>query len=157
MEAESEVIKGHDEIVRHAKALLAELPLPPGAEVTLPPRSSDTMGGEYIEYVPNKSLTVTFPTRPDYLNALGLVQGGFICAMFDNAFGGIGLMAVRQPMTTIDLHVEFLRPVIVGTVVTIKTELRKSGRSLVNACAEARQPNGKLLATASTNFLIIKM
>lgn len=151
----SDTVSGHDEIVLCAKKLLEALPLPPGVEVTVPPRSSEEMGGRYLEYGPGERLLAEFPARAQYVNALGLVQGGFIAAMFDNVFGGIGLMAIRKPLTTIDLHVEYLRPVFPGMVVRIDARIRKGGRSLVNASAEALDPGGKLIATATTNFLVV--
>jgi uncharacterized protein (TIGR00369 family) len=151
----SDIVRGHDEIVLHAKKLLEALPMPPGVEVTVPPRSSEEMGGRYLEYGPGDRLVAEFPARAQYVNALGLVQGGFVAAMFDNVFGGIGLMGIRKPLTTIDLHVEYLRPVLPGTVVRIDARIRKSGRSLVNASADALNSEGKVVATATTNFLVV--
>ena len=54
-------------------------------EFSLPsPRCSSFIKGEFIEYIPGKSLTLAFPVLEDYLNPAQTMQGGIITAAFDN-------------------------------------------------------------------------
>lgn len=126
-------------------------------EITLPPPSFVTMNAEMEEYEKNKRLIVSFPVEKSQTNPVGVMQGGFIAAAFDNTFGPLSYMVAKKPMTTIDMNIQYIRGVEVNQTVLVEATIVAKGFSTLHMTAEMRNLKGKILATASTNLLIIKM
>lgn len=92
-----------------------------------------------------------------HANAVGSVHGGVLATLFDTAMGfsvsstldaGVGY-------TTLDLQVRYLRAVQPGHVVRVQGFCEHTGRRTAIARGEARDDQGKLLATGSTSCLIL--
>ncbi|MCC5813266.1 MAG: PaaI family thioesterase [Leptospira sp.] len=125
--------------------------------ITLPPPSFVTMNAVMEEYEKNKRLIVSFPVDMSQTNPVGVMQGGFIAAAFDNTFGPLSYMVAKRPMTTIDMSIQYIRGVEVNQTVLVEAKIVAKGFSTLHMTAEMRNQKGKILATASTNLLIIKM
>lgn len=125
--------------------------------VTVPPPSFTSMNGEFEEYEKNKRLVVSFPVDNSQTNPVGVMQGGFIAAAFDNVFGPLSYLIAKKPMTTIDMNIQYIRGVEVNQRVLVEAVLIAKGFSTLYMTAEMKNAKGKLLATASTNLLIIKI
>ena len=53
-----------------------------------PPACSKTLGLEFVEIDGERGMIETkFEARPDFLNPVGTVQGGFLAAMLDDTMG----------------------------------------------------------------------
>ena len=78
-------------------------PLPPGAV---------TLGFKLLEFDPARgAIRVQFEAKPEFLNPLGVVQGGFIAATLDDTLGP-ALVCTLPPghfAPTIELKVNFIR------------------------------------------------
>lgn len=59
----------------------------------------------------------------------------------------------QKPATTINLSMDFLRPCLVGEVLT-KCRFVKQGKTVLNIESEAWQ-NNKMVARSTANFLIL--
>ncbi len=83
----------------------------------------------------------------------GVVQGGFLIAMMDDAMGfncfiSLG-MANRQ--ASIDIHTHFLRAVQYGRV-EVEARVVRAGRSVAFLEAELFGPDGELAARATSSM-----
>lgn len=121
----------------------------------IPPPCFATMKAEFIEYESRKSLTVAFPVLPEHLNPGGTMQGGFITAAFDNVFGPLSYLAARGVCTSIDIHTQFVRGIEAGDTLTVTATVVSRGTGTTYMTGEARNSARKLVATASTNLLIV--
>ena len=99
------------------------------------------------------TLRLAFNPPRDVINFGGVVQGGFLIAMMDDAMGfncfiSLG-MTNRQ--ASIDLHTHFLRPVEYGRV-EVEARVVRAGRSVAFLEAELYGPDGELSARAASSM-----
>lgn len=121
--------------------------LPPCVKVMKP---------EFVEYVAGKSLTFSYPVLEIHLNPQGSMQGGFICAAFDNTFGMlVYLVTKKTSLATIDLSTAFHRPVYLGDKLIITAHLRFQGNTIIHLYGEAQNLEKKLVASSSTNLMLL--
>lgn len=127
-----------------------DLPLPPiGRTLSFDPVSIGD--GEAV-----------FESRPshDHYNPLGTAHGGYITTLLDSAMGCAvhSLLKAGQGYTTIELKVNFLRPVTEATG-PVRAEGRVINQSRSLALAEARlvDGGGKLLAHATSTCQILSL
>lgn len=91
-----------------------------------------------------------FEARQDFANPTGAIQGGFVCAMLDEAMSTAAIIASNVTMNapTLEMKVSFLRPLFVGKA-TAEARILKWGKSTCFIEAELFDPEGKLVAKAS--------
>jgi uncharacterized protein (TIGR00369 family) len=103
---------------------------------------------------------VAFECQPDesVYNPIGVVHGGLVCTLSDSVAG----CAVHTTLdagvgyTSIDITVNYLRPVTTASGVLRATgRVTKPGRRVALATAEVHDHSGRLVATASSNCLIL--
>lgn len=125
-------------------------------KITLPPPSFVDMNAEIVQYVKNKSITVSFPVLTKQTNPMGFMQGGYIAAAFDNAFGPLSYLVAKKPTTTIDMNIQYIRGVTNNQTVQVIASIEARGFSTIHMIGEMKTSRGKILATATTNLLILK-
>ncbi len=123
--------------------------------IKLPPNSAYELKSEFIEYIPKKSLTVTFPVQEKHTGPLGILQGGILTAFFDDTFGPLSYATLGKPMVTIDIHVYFIRSAKPGDTITVKAEVTSRGKQVIFMAGEAYNQKAKLIATSTTSALIL--
>lgn len=77
------------------------------------PPCATLLGLDIIDANPDEGLVkIAFNARPQFCNAAGNVQGGFLTAMLDDCMGPAVLIASDAQVfpSTIDLNVQFLAP-----------------------------------------------
>jgi uncharacterized protein (TIGR00369 family) len=103
---------------------------------------------------------VVFECAPDHsaYNPIGVVHGGLVCTLADTVAG----CAVHSTLeagvgyTSIDINVSYLRPVTSESGVLVATgQVTKRGRRVAFATAEIVDGSGRLVATATSNCLIM--
>ncbi|MGX6447007.1 PaaI family thioesterase [Patulibacter sp. S7RM1-6] len=103
---------------------------------------------------------VAFAGTPDesVYNPIGVVHGGYVCTLLDSVLG----CAVHTTLppgvgyTSIEIKVSYLRGVTAATgEVTARGRVTKPGRRVAFAEGDVRDADGKVLATASSSFLVI--
>jgi uncharacterized protein (TIGR00369 family) len=129
--------------------ILGELPAPP---------ISATLGFRLAEAAPGRVVFVAQPSEYHY-NPIGVVHGGLAATLLDSSMS----CAVQSTLpagvgyTTLELKVNFIRPVILGT-----GELRSEGTVIhaggMTATAEGRiiDQTGKLYAHGTTTCIILR-
>ncbi len=98
------------------------------------------------------TLRMGFVARPDFANPMGVVQGGFLTAMLDDAMGPLIFAIAGRFGSTIDLNVQFLRPVAPGPVEVLARMVRQ-GRSVAFLEAEL-EAAGKPSVRATASFFL---
>jgi len=124
-----------------------------------PAESSRSLGFELLG-LDMKALTtrVRFDGKSQFTNPAGYVQGGYLSAMMDDTMGMLATVktGIRAFPSTIDLHVQFLRPVRVG-IIEVAARLRNIGRSVIFAEADLYDARGKEAARATASLAINPM
>lgn len=147
--------KNEAQLLELDKALHA-VEVPEGMAYQLPPNSFAMLKGEFLNYENRKKLITKFWIDKAYSNPQGTVQGGIIAACFDDTFGPLGVVSSRNPILTIDMNVQYVRPVPLEETFYIVTKIVSISKSTVFMQSEAFNQKGKLLAQASSNQLILK-
>lgn len=88
------------------------------------------------------------------LNPAGLVHGGYLSVVLDDATGLAAASAAERflPMLTMDLRVDFVRPALAGVTHEVTGRLVHPGRTRRIADGQVHAPDGKLIARASGSF-----
>ncbi len=122
----------------------------------LPPNCSGFIKGEFLEYESRTMLKVRVPVTEESLNPMRSMQGGIITAAFDNAFGPLSYLAARNPCTTLDLHTNFIRPAKEGETLTIRAKVISRSPVSIHLSGEAVNEKGKLIATCTSQMVVMK-
>ncbi|MEM8956267.1 MAG: PaaI family thioesterase [Pseudomonadota bacterium] len=93
---------------------------------------------------------LTFEVTDMLKNPQGSLHGGAMCSAMDISMGHL-VNKVAGPGATIEMKVQFLRPVIEGTV-TVEGQFTKRGRSLSFMESRLMGPDGKLAALATATW-----
>ena len=119
-----------------------------------PPPAAVTLGFKLLEIDPSRgTIRVQFEGKREFLNPMGVVQGGFLAAMLDDTLGPalVCTLPPGQFAPTIELKVNFIKPAQLGllfgegrivargnTIAFLASELRTGAGELITATATAR-------------------
>ena len=109
------------------------------------------LGFELIDYSVDAGWAeVAFTPRPEFANPAGAVQGGFVCAMLDDAMSFAAALSRRFEVIvpTLQTSVTYLRPTPVARV-TARGEVLRFGASSVAMQGTLRDAAGQVLAVAT--------
>jgi uncharacterized protein (TIGR00369 family) len=103
----------------------------------------------------NGRVKIAFPAKPEFCNASGNVQGGFLAAMIDDCMGPAILIATdaKSFPSTIDLNVQFLAPAKPGQLIG-QGRVVKIGKTIGFVEAELEDAAGGLIARATSTVRI---
>ena len=104
-----------------------------------------------------KSATLRFPIQRWELNHMATMHGGLIAAAIDTTCGVIVRNVSRSQMIpTINLNINYLSPGMAQDALLVTAQADRAGQRICNVHAECRsQKTGKLIATATANFMIV--
>lgn len=113
--------------------------------------------GLNFDYLPESSADadkdtcrVTFEVTEMLKNPQGSLHGGAMAAAMDISMGHL-VNKIAGPGATIEMKVQFMRPVMDGTV-TVEGRFTKRGRSLSFMESRLSGPDGKLAALATATW-----
>ena len=121
-----------------------------------PSPSSTSLGFELLSLdMTALTMRVRFDGKPEFCNPAGVIQGGYLVAMMDDAIGALaGMKAGKTKLpSTVDLHTHFLRPVRKGAI-EVAARLRNVGRAIIFAEAELYDSRGKEAARATASLTL---
>ncbi|TGM94486.1 PaaI family thioesterase [Leptospira licerasiae] len=127
----------------------------PGLQV--PPPAFKELSGEFVSYVRKKEMVCSFYVEPRFSNPMGVFQGGFLAAAFDNTFGPLCYLAAGKPTTTLELSVSYIRMVKENQRITVQAKVVARGNQHIYLEGEAFDEEGKLLAKSTTQVLILRL
>jgi uncharacterized protein (TIGR00369 family) len=123
-------------------------------DVKLPAPTYLAHEGKILSFESSERISVAFPVSESQTNPVGTLQGGILSSFFDDAFGCLCFASLRKPCVTIDMTVNFIRPVKPGSFVVIHAAFKARGKKLPQVSAEAVNDNEKLVATAKSNWMV---
>lgn len=114
------------------------------------------IGMQVIPSTDLESATVTLTVTPQHHNPMGTVHGGVIALLADTAMGvSFGrTLDSDQTFGTIDLRVDFIRPVTEAELTAVGTIVKRGSR-VGFMRAEIHNQQQKLIATASCTCLVV--
>ena len=100
-------------------------------------------------------LHLEVPWRAEYSGAPGRenAHGGVLAAVIDTSTSYAIATELGKPLSTIDLHIDYHRPVA-GQTMRIESRVVKLGRKLATAHAAIYTPDGKLAVTGRGLFVV---
>jgi uncharacterized protein (TIGR00369 family) len=123
-----------------------------------PPPAAVTLGFKLLEIDAERgAVRVQFEAKPQFLNPMGVVQGGFVAAMLDDTLGP-ALVCTLPPghfAPTIELKVNFIRPAQPGVLVGEGRVVARGG-TIAFLAGELRTEQGELVATATATARILQ-
>lgn len=121
-----------------------------------PPSIAATLGFTLESVAPGEAVFVCTPDESVY-NPLGMVHGGLVCTLLDSAIGCAvqTTVGVGVGYTSLELKVNYLRPVHAGMSLRAHGWVVKPGRRVAFAEGDVRDGDGKVVATASGSCLIM--
>ena len=115
------------------------------------PAAAALLGWELVAVDPEAgTIEVAFTATEQFLNPIGVIQGGLLAAMLDDTLGP-ALVATLDPgqfAPTTDLHVQFLRPARPGRL-TGRGWVVRRGRDIAFMAGELLDDSGQIVATAT--------
>jgi len=121
------------------------------------PNCVKLMQRKLIEYNEGVSLTCVYPVLEIYSNPRKSMQGGFIGAAFDNAYGALVYLTTKKmDMATIDLNVSYHKPIYENDRLTVTVYLKALGKTIIHLTGEAFDGQGNLIASSTTNFFMLE-
>ena len=122
-----------------------------------PPPAAVTLGFKLLDIDPDRgTIRARFEAKQEFLNPLGVVQGGFLAAMLDDTLGP-ALACTLPPgqfAPTIELKVNFIRPASLGTLIGEGRVVARGG-TIAFLAGELRTAQGELVATATATARIV--
>ncbi|MCR9241506.1 MAG: PaaI family thioesterase [Rhodobiaceae bacterium] len=129
----------------------------PGSEEE--PNSLRMLGWKLLDWDPEaQQIKVGFETRKEFRNPGGVIQGGIIAAMIDDAFGPMCIMAsgrTKRPLT-LDLNVSYLAAGNHGKF-TCEARIIRQGKSISFVEGELFDASGELVARATSTVRLVPM
>ena len=90
-------------------------------------------------------------------NPMGVVHGGFAAALLDSAMGcaTLTLCDAGTIFTTLELHVNYVRPLPFDEEVVARAEILHAGKRIVTSNARVEDRRGKLYAHGSSTCMLL--
>ena len=125
--------------------------------VQVPPNCDLTLGMVCVDK-PEPGTTVwEMPADERFANPVGVLQGGFLAACCDSAMGAatVTWAAGRKVISAnAEIKVSFLAPVRPGGTLRCTSRVVSGGRRVAFAEAELVDGDGRLVAKASSTYLL---
>ena len=112
--------------------------------------------GIELERAERGSATLRLNVRDELRQIHGVMHGGAIASLIDTAtaFAIVTLLKDEEKFSTVDLMVNYLRPLREGTA-TATARVVRIGRRLITVSADVLDNGGNLAATALSTYLRI--
>jgi uncharacterized protein (TIGR00369 family) len=103
-------------------------------------------------------LVIEMDNRPDLVNVRGAIQGGLVATLIDIAAGRLAGEAagVGHNVTTADMNVHFLAPIIEGPARAEATIVRAGRRLIVTSVDVYDKGRDRLAARATLTFAVLE-
>ena len=116
----------------------------------------ETLGFRAVEVGPGRIVLAGTPDARSY-NLIGTVHGGWAASILDTAMAlaTLATLDAAHDFTTLDIKVNYLRPIALGTEVRAEGRVLHGGRRVALCEARLTDPAGKLLAHGTGTCLIL--
>lgn len=116
----------------------------------------ETLGFRLVEAGEGRVTLAGTPDARSY-NLIGTVHGGWAASILDTAMAlaTLATLDAAHDFTTVDIKVNYLRPIVPGTEVRAEGRVLHAGRRVALCEARLADPAGKLLAHGTGTCLIL--
>lgn len=103
------------------------------------------------------TVRMAFPVEEWELNPAGTLHGGIFATAVDIAMGMLAhYCGEGQVCTTVNMNINYLRPVKLGDVLIVESKLEKLGRTLVSMSVKGyARSDGKTAVTGIGTYMIL--
>jgi uncharacterized protein (TIGR00369 family) len=103
-------------------------------------------------------LVIEMDNRPDLVNVRGAIQGGLVATLIDIAAGRLAgnVSGAGNDVTTADMNVHFLAPIIEGPARAEATVVRAGRRLIVTSVDVFDAGRDRLAAKATLTFAVLE-
>ncbi len=120
---------------------------------TAPSPFSNWLRGKILD-VSESGISLEFVVREEMTNPVKMLHGGMIAAIMDDMIGmTIFVSGTKNFYASVNLHVDFISNVRVGTTVIAKTQFIKKGDKVILAECSLYGPEKQLLARGTSNLI----
>ena len=130
---------------------------PSDQRVQVPPNCDLTLGMVCIDKSePGRSVWRMLADER-FANPVGIVQGGFVAAFADSAMGAASVTFAKERKVfsaNAEIKVSFLKPAKVGSVLTCTAYVISGGNRAAFIEAEIADQDGRMIAKASSTYLL---
>ncbi len=99
-------------------------------------------------------VTLELTTRPEMANPAGMVHGGMLTTISDDAMGiALYVMDHDHYFVTVDIHINFLYGIPVGSILHARGKVVRSGKKISHVTCEITDESSRLCAVASSNLV----
>ncbi|KOP65510.1 thioesterase [Bacillus sp. FJAT-18019] len=107
-----------------------------------------------LESASPEAVVVTLDAQPHHMNMMGIVHGGVLSSLMDNAMG-IAVMLARPGESTVtsNLNVHFLMPARAGILTVTAKIVHQTHRSVTTEC-KITNGKGDLVAISTGSFRV---
>jgi len=123
------------------------------------PPAAATLGFKLLDIDPDHgTIRVQFEGKPEFLNPMGNIQGGFLAAMLDDTLGPalVATLPKDHFAPTIELKVNFIRPATAGVLIGTARVVSRGG-TIAFLSGELSTEDGELIATATATARIVQL
>jgi uncharacterized protein (TIGR00369 family) len=123
------------------------------------PPAAATLGFKLLDIDPEEgTIRVQFDGKAEFLNPMGNIQGGFLCAMLDDTLGPalVATLPKDHFAPTIELKVNFIRPAKPGVLIGTARIVSRGG-TIAFLAGELSTQQGELVATATATARIVPL
>src|SRR5688572_25750501 len=124
-----------------------------------PPPIAGLMGFDLVTVSDGEVVFRCTPDESAY-NPIGVVHGGLVCTLLDSVCGCAVQSQLEQGTgyTSLEIKVSYLRPVLADTgELTARGWVTRRGRRASFAEGDVRDPQGRVVATASSTCLVFPL
>jgi uncharacterized protein (TIGR00369 family) len=122
-----------------------------------PPPIARTLGFTLVSLAPGHAVVEYEVDLDQHANPMGTLHGGIVCDLADLAMGVVygGTLQEGESMTTVELALNFLRPVWRGTL-TANARLVSAGHTVGLVECDVTDENGRLVARAKSTLMTLR-
>jgi uncharacterized protein (TIGR00369 family) len=102
-------------------------------------------------------VTIEIDTREYYFNPDGSLHGGLIATLVDECvwYAMEHAAKIRRHSATVELKVNYLRPLMDSAVARARAKLVKTGRTLCTGTVEVHDQRGLLCAIGTATYMLL--
>jgi acyl-coenzyme A thioesterase 13 len=103
-------------------------------------------------------ISVSLELREEFTNPGKIVHGGLISGFIDEVIGMCTFTLEKRGFyVALNLTVDFLKPSVLGDILTAEAEIIKDGKNIAHAECRVYNQNGKLIAKAVSNLMLTQI
>lgn len=93
-----------------------------------------------------------FTPGPEHAGFIGITHGGIVSTVLDEVMARL-VWVLGHKAVTAEMTVRLKKPAVTGEELTIKGWIVSEGRRIIECAAEARNPNGDMVAEATCKMV----